>query len=147
MYRIVFVSSPSGSIVQGLRLNIDNLYYFCPDLLFQLCLQIVLVLAGDFMALLRNSAFVNIMFNVLVVAGMIRMRLTQPDLKRPFKVIRTASTPTCFICFKFGNRSAILVIGLMYYYTTIYLLAMGIIKIRNIPRIFLILMRSMRVLM
>eukprot|EP00914_Ancora_sagittata_P019781 GHVO01039377.1.p1 GENE.GHVO01039377.1~~GHVO01039377.1.p1 ORF type:complete len:240 (+),score=9.98 GHVO01039377.1:25-720(+) len=84
--RLCFVGSRAGQFPEALSLIHLDRNTPISSLLFQLVIQIVLTGVADFDVLLRNAASVNILFNVMVIIAMVKMRYTHKDLKRPFKV-------------------------------------------------------------
>jgi APA family basic amino acid/polyamine antiporter len=65
--------------------------------MFQAFLSTLLVLTGTFEDLTSLFVFGNWLFFALVVAGLIRLRSTEPDLNRPFRVRPYPLVPLLFI--------------------------------------------------
>ncbi|ELT87189.1 hypothetical protein CAPTEDRAFT_171724 [Capitella teleta] len=84
--RLCFVGSRSGQFPQALSLVHIERNTPISSLIFQLILQAALTGVADFNLLFRNAATVNILFNVMVISAMVKMRFTHKDLLRPFKV-------------------------------------------------------------
>lgn len=65
-------------------------------LIFQTCITVLLVLTGGFEDLYSLSMFAIWSFFVLTVAALIRLRMREPDLRRPYRVWGYPATPLLF---------------------------------------------------
>jgi amino acid transporter len=76
--------------------------------MFQAFLSTLLVLTGTFEDLTSLFIFANWLFFALVIAGLMRLRSTEPDLPRPFRVWPYPLVPVLFIVL-----SVVLTIGIL----------------------------------
>jgi APA family basic amino acid/polyamine antiporter len=66
-------------------------------LIFQGIWSCVLVLSGTFDALLTYTTFAAVLFGALTVAGVYRLRMTQPDRPRPYRCWGYPVTPALYL--------------------------------------------------
>jgi APA family basic amino acid/polyamine antiporter len=66
-------------------------------LLYQGAWSMVLVLTGSYNALLTYTTFASVLFGVLTVAGVYRLRVTQPDRPRPYRCWGYPVTPALYL--------------------------------------------------
>lgn len=66
-------------------------------LLYQGFWSIVLALTGSFNALLTYTTFAAVLFGALTVAGVYRLRVTQPDRPRPYRCWGYPVTPALYL--------------------------------------------------
>ena len=57
-----------------------------PALILSLTLALIFVIPNDFNALVNAFSFTSWLFNSLVIASVIILRFTHPNLSRPFQV-------------------------------------------------------------
>lgn len=70
-------------------------------MLLQLCIVIILCWTIDLYVMLNNLVFANSFFDMITVAGMLYLRWTKPELKRPLKVCQDCLVLTLFVTVKF----------------------------------------------
>ncbi len=66
-------------------------------LLYQGIWSLVLVLTGSYNALLTYTTFASVLFGALTVAGVYRLRVTQPDRPRPYRCWGYPVTPALYL--------------------------------------------------
>ena len=82
----------------------------------------LLTLSGKYIDLLNYVIFAVLLFYILTVAGLIKLRLTQPDRTRPYKVIGYPVVPALYIVL-----ASVICIFLMIEKTTPSLAGLGIV--------------------
>ena len=66
-------------------------------LLYQGVWSSVLVLTGSYNALLTYTTFASVLFGALTVAGVYRLRVTQPERPRPYRCWGYPVTPALYL--------------------------------------------------
>lgn len=67
------------------------------SLVYQGIWSCFLVLSGTFNDLLTYTAFASLLFNAMTVIGLIKLRLQQPDLERPYRVSGYPLVPLLYV--------------------------------------------------
>ncbi|MFH2108424.1 MAG: amino acid permease [Chrysiogenia bacterium] len=67
------------------------------SLVYQGIWSCILVLSGTFNDLLTYTAFASLLFNAMTVIGLIKLRLQQPDLERPYRVSGYPLVPLLYV--------------------------------------------------
>ncbi|CAL1274659.1 unnamed protein product [Larinioides sclopetarius] len=84
--RIFYVAAREGHLPGFLSMiNLNHLTPI-PSVVFVCLLSIVYLSTTDLSFLIQNGAFVDSVFSMLTIAGMLWLKHTEPDLKRPVQV-------------------------------------------------------------
>lgn len=67
------------------------------SLIYQGVWSCVLVLTGTFNDLLTYTAFASLLFNAMTVIGLVKLRVQQPDLERPYRVSGYPLVPMLYV--------------------------------------------------
>ena len=100
--RVFFAAAREGLFpFSGLigRVNQFDIPYVA--VLLQALIACILIIPGNFESLVNYFGFVTWIFNALVVISLIRMRYTEKDLERPFKVKPFPWIPIIFVLVSF----------------------------------------------
>lgn len=129
--RLFFVGARNGHLPAAISLININCLTPIPSLIFMGILTLVLLFIRDVYALINYVSYVEALFTLISVSGLLRLRRTQPKLNRPIKVsliIPCVYLVTCgFLvissCYvspmEVGIGTAIILSGIPVYYATI----------------------------
>ncbi|KAK7580606.1 hypothetical protein V9T40_001235 [Parthenolecanium corni] len=84
--RLFFVGAQNGHLPQAISLIHINKFTPIPSLISMGILSIVLVVVDDVYSLINYTTFVESLFTLFSVAGLVWLRYKKPELKRPIKV-------------------------------------------------------------
>lgn len=130
--RLFFVGARNGHLPAAISLININCLTPVPSLIFLCILTLVLLFIRNVYTLINYVSYVEALFTLVSVAGLLRLRKTQPDTKRPIKVylfVPLLYLVTCgFLvissCWKspmeVGIGTAIILLGIPVYYATIH---------------------------
>lgn len=130
--RLFFVGARNGHLPAAISLINVNCLTPIPSLIFLCLLTLLLLFIRDVFSIINYVSYVEILFIFISVAGLLRLRSTQPDAKRPIKVslvipiifLLTAGFLVIFSAFEspieVAIGSLIIVLGIPVYYITIH---------------------------
>lgn len=130
--RLFFVGARNGHLPAAISLININCLTPVPSLIFMCVLTLVLLFIRDVYVLINYVSFVEALFTLISVSGLLWLRRTQPDTKRPIKVSLIVPAiylltcgflviSSCYIStMEVGIGSAIILSGIPVYYATIH---------------------------
>lgn len=84
--RLFFVGARNGHLPAAISLININYLTPVPSLIFLCIITLVLLFIDDVYALINYVSFVEALFILISISGLLYLRKTQPDAKRPIKV-------------------------------------------------------------
>lgn len=84
--RLFFVGARNGHLPAAISLININCYTPIPSLIFMCILTLALLFIRDVYTLINYVSYVEALFTLISISGLLWMRRTQPKLKRPIKV-------------------------------------------------------------
>lgn len=84
--RLYFVGAQNGHLPGALSLLNVNSFTPIPSLIFLCIFTLLLLLIEDVFALINYATFVESLFTLCSISGLLWMRYKEPELKRPIKV-------------------------------------------------------------
>jgi len=130
--RLFFVGARNGHLPAAISLININCLTPIPSLIFMCILTIILLFIRDVYVLINYVSFVEALFTLISVSGLLWLRKKQPDTKRPIKVnsiipiiyLLTCGFLVISSCYKsaleVGVGTAIILSGIPVYYATIH---------------------------
>ncbi|XP_055692939.1 Y+L amino acid transporter 2 [Lutzomyia longipalpis] len=130
--RLFFVGARNGHLPAAISLININYLTPVPSLIFLCVITLVLLFIDDVYALINYVSFVEALFILVSISGLLYLRKTQPDAKRPIKVnlilpltfMLTCGflvISSCYVSpFEVGIGTAIIISGIPVYYATIH---------------------------
>ncbi|XP_055705643.1 Y+L amino acid transporter 2 [Phlebotomus papatasi] len=130
--RLFFVGARNGHLPAAISLININYLTPVPSLIFLCIITLVLLFIDDVYALINYVSFVEALFILISISGLLYLRKTQPDAKRPIKVnlilpltfLLTCGflvISSCYVSpFEVGIGTAIILSGIPVYYATIH---------------------------
>lgn len=130
--RLFFVGARNGHLPAALSLINVQCSTPIPSLIFLCILTLLLLFIRDVFSIINYVSYVEILFIFISVAGLLKLRKTQPDTRRPIKVplcipivfLLTAGFLVIFSAFEspveVAIGSLIIVLGIPVYYVTIH---------------------------
>ncbi|CAG9771620.1 unnamed protein product [Ceutorhynchus assimilis] len=130
--RLFFVGARDGHLPRAISLIDVKRLTPVPSLMFMCIITLFLLVAGDVYVLINYVQFVEALFITISVCGLLYMRYTMPDAKRPIKVTLILPITFLIICaflvifpcyespLEVGIGVAIILIGIPVYLVTIW---------------------------
>lgn len=130
--RLFFVGARNGHLPAAISLININCLTPIPSLIFMCILTLILLFIRDVYILINYVSYVEALFTLFSVSGLLRLRRTQPDAKRPIKVslvipfiyLLTCSflvISSCYVSpWEVGIGTVIILTGIPIYYCTIH---------------------------
>lgn len=130
--RLFFVGARNGHLPAAISLINIHCLTPIPSLIFMCVLTLVLLFIRDVYALINYVSFVEALFTLMSVAGLLWLRRKQPDTERPIKVnliipylyLLTCGFLVISSCYKspkeVGIGTAVILSGIPVYYATIH---------------------------
>lgn len=130
--RLFFVGARNGHLPGAISLINVHCNTPMPSLIFMCVLSLVLLLIRDVYQLINYVSYVEALFTLISVSGLLWMRRTKPDLKRPIKVSLLVPLIYLLTCsflvissvykspFEVGIATAIILSGIPIYYMTVH---------------------------
>lgn len=130
--RLFFVGARNGHLPAAISLVNINCLTPIPSLIFMCILTLLLLFSDDVYILITYVSYAEALFTLLSVAGLLWLRKTQPNAKRPIIVNLFIPCLYLVICgflviFSWyqspqavGIATAIIVVGIPVYYATIH---------------------------
>ncbi|XP_059607883.1 Y+L amino acid transporter 2 [Phlebotomus argentipes] len=130
--RLFFVGARNGHLPAAISLINLNYLTPVPSLIFLCIITLVLLFIDDVYALINYVSFVEALFILISISGLLYLRKKQPDAKRPIKVnlilpltfLLTCGflvISSCYVSpFEVGIGTAIILSGIPVYYATIH---------------------------
>ncbi|XP_075214052.1 L-type amino acid transporter minidiscs [Lycorma delicatula] len=84
--RLFFVGARQGHLPKAIALINVETFTPVPSLIFLCVVTVVMLFIEDIYMLINYVSFVEALFTLLSVSGLLLLRFTQPDTKRPIKV-------------------------------------------------------------
>lgn len=130
--RLFFVGARNGHLPAAISLININCLTPIPSLIFMCILTLVLLFIRDVYLLINYVSYVEALFTLISISGLLWMRRTNPDAKRPIKVNIIVPLTYLLTCsflvissiyietFAVGIASLIILSGIPVYYITIH---------------------------
>ncbi|XP_055319731.1 Y+L amino acid transporter 2 [Sitodiplosis mosellana] len=130
--RLFFVGARNGHLPAAISLINVNCLTPIPSLIFMCVLTLVLLFIRDVYMLINYVSYVEALFTLISISGLLWMRQTNPDAKRPIKVNILVPLTYMLTCsflvissiyqepFAVGIASLIILSGIPVYYVTIH---------------------------
>lgn len=130
--RLFFVGARNGHLPGAISLINIHCNTPMPSLIFLCILSLSLLVIRDLYALINFVSYVEALFTLISVAGLLWMRRTKPDWKRPIRVnilVPLVYLLTCSFLvissvrkspYEVGIATAIILTGVPVYYVTIH---------------------------
>lgn len=130
--RLFFVGARNGHLPAAISLININCLTPIPSLIFMCILTIILLFIRDVYVLINYVSFVEALFTLISVSGLLWLRKKQPDANRPIKVNSIIPIIYLLTCgflvissiyksaLEVGVGTAIILSGIPVYYTTIH---------------------------
>lgn len=130
--RLFFVGARNGHLPAAISLININCLTPIPSLIFMCLLTLTLLFIRDVYILINYVSYVEALFTLFSISGLLWMRRTQPDMKRPIKVNIVIPLIYLLICSflvlsscyvspkEVGFATLVILSGVPVYYITIY---------------------------
>lgn len=129
--RLFFVGARNGHLPAAISLININCLTPIPSLIFMCILTLALLFIRDVYMLINYVSYVEALFTLISISGLLRLRRTQPNAKRPIKVniivpliyLLTCSFLVISSCYvsplEVGLATLVILSGIPVYYVTI----------------------------
>lgn len=130
--RLFFVGARNGHLPGAISLINVHCNTPIPSLIFLCLLSLVLLMIRDVYKLINYVSYVEALFTLISVSGLLWMRRTKPNLKRPIKVSLMVPLIYLLTCsflvissvykspFEVGIATAVILSGIPIYYMTVH---------------------------